>query len=733
MRSLFYFDFKYIINELKPMFKKDFLREDVFAGLTVACVAIPLSLAIAMASHLEPGAGLISAIVGGIIAALFNGTRLAVTGPAAAMAVLIASCVELYGLAGLLVIGLICGILQVFCGILRLGRFAKLVPLPVISAFTAGIGFIIFVGQLPKALQLPAPDQNHVIYVIGHIGHYVTSMNPMAFILALITLIILKVLPRYFPKLPTPLIAVAIPTAIVYFSGINTLQLVGTIPHALSLPQMPDFNKITDWKALIGSAFEVFALASLETLLSSSAVDNMGKGDMHNPNQELVGQGLANVGVALFGGLPVTGVIARSSVNIATGAKTRRSAIIHSFAILAVVYCCPHLVEIIPVAALAGILLSAALSMMNIKELIEFWRTDKSEVAIYIITFIMIVATDLIDGVKAGVAIAFIIVGVRMLATKSSIKLWTNETVLRIDLSGSMTFWSFEKMNNLQKHINSEAKLRVVIFEFSELKGMDSSGALHLVNTSKEISNKGITVIFNHLTHMQKKLLHLADANNKSYVETHNELEIKKILENVGVSHTATDMLKQGMGKFLEHHARNKKLFNDIISNSKIPHTLLITCADNHLNPDRFLSEDLGELFVIKNLGNIIPKYNNDINTSEAAAIDYALNELNIRNIVVCAHSECNTIFNALNEGSENNHEIHNWLKSIQVNLDKNSDLDNAIKSNLLLQIDNLKTYPTIKWLGNKLTISAWIYNMREAQLFEWDFNSNQFNPIAVN
>ncbi|MCX8514726.1 MAG: SulP family inorganic anion transporter, partial [Burkholderiales bacterium] len=423
MRSWLNFDFNYFINELKPMFKKQYLSDDIFAGLTVACVAIPLSLAVAMASHMEPGVGLISAIIGSIIAAFFGGTRLAVTGPAAAMAVLIASCVETFGVSGLLVIGLICGFLQLMVGLLGLGRFAKLVPLPVISAFTAGIGFIIFIGQLPKALQLPTPDQNDVLGVISHIGTYILNMNPMAFVLALITVIILKVLPRYFPKLPTPLIAVAIPTAIVYFGHLNSITLVGIIPHHLSLPHLPNFTEINDWPTLISSSLEVFVLASLETLLSSSAVDNMGKGDLHNSNQELIGQGMANLGVTLFGGLPVTGVIARSSVNIAAGAKTRRSPIIHALAILAVVYFCPQLVEMIPVAALAGILLAAAMSMMNIKEIVEFWKTDKSEVIIYIITFIMIVSTDLIDGVKAGIIVAFVIVGIRMLQTKSSVKL----------------------------------------------------------------------------------------------------------------------------------------------------------------------------------------------------------------------------------------------------------------------------------------------------------------------
>jgi carbonic anhydrase len=736
MRSWLNFDFNYFVNELKPMFKKQYLRDDIFAGLTVACVAIPLSLAVAMASHLEPGVGLISAIIGSIIAAFFGGTRLAVTGPAAAMAVLIASCVETFGVAGLLVIGLICGFLQLIVGLLGLGRFAKLVPLPVISAFTAGIGFIIFIGQLPKALQLPAPDQNDVLAVIKHIGSYILHMNPMAFVLALITVIILKVMPRYFPKLPTPLIAVAIPTAIVYFGHLNNITLVGIIPHHLSLPQLPNFAGINDWPTLIESALEVFILASLETLLSSSAVDNMGKGDLHNSNQELIGQGMANLGVTLFGGLPVTGVIARSSVNIAAGAKTRRSPLIHALAILAVVYFCPQLVEMIPVAALAGILLAAAMSMMNIKELVEFWKTDKSEVAIYIITFIMIVSTDLIDGVKAGIIVAFIIVGLRMLQTKSSVKLWTNEKVLRIELSGDMTFWSFEKISKIKSYIVNQKKLKVVIFEFAQLRGMDSSGALHLINLAKELKNNTIKVIFNRLDQQQEKVFQLAEPSGDSYIKTNNEVEIKDQLELSGIEHRANEMLKHNMAKFLDQNSSNNKLMHDILESKPKPHTLVIACADSNISSEALLSGGLGELFVVKNMGNLIPKYNKEQLDNDTNTIEYALTELKIQNIVICGHVQCKTLKSIINSSHDNNCQ---WNKNAKYELSNylanhsNSNLEQLIHNNILQQMQNLNTYPVVQdLLANKqLTITAWFYDEDNSKIFEW--NGNNFVPIINN
>jgi carbonic anhydrase len=740
MKSWLYFDLKYLINELNPIFRPTYLREDLFAGLTVACIAVPLSLAISIASSVPPGIGLISAIVGGILAALFGGTRLAVTGPAAAMAIIIAQCVETHGYTGLLIIGLICGILQTLSGILSFGRFAKLVPLPVISAFTAGIGFIILVGQLPKALQLPAPAQNNVIDVIYHIGQYITAMNPMAFVLAMLTLLILKVFPKYFPKLPTPLIAVAIPTAIVYFAGLQEIKLVGEIPHFLPPPKTPDFSNIQNWYKLLQSALAVFALASLETLLSSSAVDSMGKGDLHNPNQELIGQGIANTGVALFGGIPVTGVIARSSVNLAAGAKTRRSAIIHSVSILGAIYLCPHLVEVIPIAALAGILFSSAISMMNPRELIAFWKADRSEVIVYIITFLMIVATDLIEGVQAGIMVSFLIVTIRMLTTKTNVKLWTNKKVIRINLIGNMTFWSFEKINKIKNYVAMQEQLRVVIFEFDELKGMDTTSAKHMVDVAQKISSDGIKVLFHNVTHTQQNILNMITQKKAPFTYTFTEDQIKRILEKNGVTHTANDMLRHGMAKFLNRYAEDKQQFTDIVlSDNSHPHTLLIMCAESRLNPSKLFSAELGELFVIRNLGNIVPQYTANSNTSESASIIYAIKNLGIRNIVICSHTECNVIKSLIQTAENHSTPMVDsvWFQSLneELSIQQPKTILDGLRINLVQQIKNLKTYPIINELirQEQLIISAWIYDIHNAHILEWNETKQQLFPITLN
>jgi carbonic anhydrase len=733
---LIYFDFKYFKNEMKSVFDKKYLKDDVYAGISVACVAIPLSLALAMASNVDPGVGLISAIIGGIIAAIFGGTRLAITGPANTMAILIAQVVQNYGLSGLVIVGIICGVLQFLSGLFGLARYAKLVPLTVISAFTAGIGFILFVSQLPKALQLSAPQNNQAIYIIKHIGMFIEHMNPMAFMLALLTVLILKILPKYFPKLPTPLIAVMIPTIIVSVFGLTGINLVGSIPHSLPLPQVPNFASNLDWMSLFESSLEVFLLASLETLLSSSSLDVIGRGDLHNPNQELIGQGLANFVTAIFGGIPVTAVVARSSVNLAAGAKTRRSAIFHAIVILLIIYLCPKIVEIIPVSALAGILLGASMTMMNPKDVIDFWKSDRKELVVYIITFLLIVTSDLISGITVGVFVAFLVVAFRMLTTKVDFRLWANKEVLRIGLSGNMTFWSFEKITSIENYIIEQNNLKFVILEFDSLKGMDPTGALHLVKLIKSVSASGVKVILHNLDDNQLAMIEKVSGENKPYNVTVTEDEIKYILEDSSIKHSAVDVLKGGMGKFVGEFAIVRKNLMRNLSQQQKPHTLFITCSDSRVNPNVFLSAGLGELFIVKNVGNVVPPYVEGNHTySEGAAIDFAINYLGVKNIVICGHTECGAIKSSLSDDKLNYDSLNNWLDIIKDGYKKNSmpiDSYQGVKFNLLNQVENLKTYRSVKDMldSGEIHLSAWVYDVKTAHILEWNNQLGKFECI---
>jgi len=724
-------------KEFQELWTTKYLGADLYAAFSVSIVSIPLALAIGMTSLVPNNLALTTAVVSGIVAAIFGSSRLAVTGPALSMTILIASCVEKHGLSSLVIIGIICGLLQTIVGILKLGRFSKLIPLPIVYAFTSGVGAILLIEAMPIMLQIGTPEINHPLDVIRNLIVYINHMNPIAFVLALVTIFIARNLPKYAPKLPALLIAVIIPTLITWIFNFKQLQLVGTIPHHLTVPDLPNFSTIHSWHSLLISSIAIFVLASLESILSARSIDKLGLGDLHNPNRELIGQGLANISSALFGAIPATALLTRSKINIQSGAKTKRAAIFQSLFILVVIYICPELLENIPVAVLAGVLFSAALSMLHHQQAITYWKQDKSEFLIYSITFIMLVFTNLIDGIQTGIMVALFIMVIRMLATKSNIRLWNNQQVIRISLSGNITFLSFEKLNELKKQISQHKQLRFVIFEFEKLHSIDSAGCQHLIDTIEEINLTGLKVIIHGLTRDQYRLLKSLNVDDIPFVNTVTESEIKQILETGGVSYTANEILKQGLEKFQEQYAKERSKLINTLAKEQQPHTLLITCSDSRLNPNEFFASGLGEIFMVRNVGNVVPCYSQNIKYSEAAAIEYAICHLNIRNIIICAHTECGAIKASIKHADSHDASgLDNWLQIIKEGFKKHapSDPTEGTKLNLLNQIEHLKTYPLVEDLlaKNEITISAWVYDVHSAQILEWDTSQQDFRYILA-
>lgn len=715
------------------MFKSQFFINDIFAGLCVAVFAIPISLAVAMAANVTPGVALTSAIVGGIIAAIFGGTRYTITGPAIGMSILIAECMQNNGVTGLFIIGITCGILQIALGTFRIGHFIKVIPLPVISAFIAAIGFFICVEQLLLSEHLSI--YSSLLTSIKHVD--LTFLQSKSFILVLITIITIYIANKIFPKSPVMVLVVIIPTLIAHFSSLPEVGYVKNIPHNLlfSLPQF-NFSKVNIIPA-IEDGVAVFIIGSLETLLSASKVDTLLGRQTLNQNQEFIGQGLANIVTASFGGIPVAEVIARSSANINFGAKTRRAAIFHCLMIFLVIYFCPAIITLIPKAVLVGILISAAITMMDFKKIVDFWQHDKLDAITYIITFIAIIRTNLIIGIEIGIVLSLCLVSMRLLVTRISLKFGVDKNIARISLNGNLTFWALHKLNDLQTQLLGEPRLRFVIFEFADLGGIDSTGAKHLLDIATEINAHNIKVIFHGLNNQQQKLLNaqLATENTSiPYIATIAESDIKSILENSGIKHLANDLLKHGMAQFQQNYASNNQELLDKLAIAQNPHTLLITCSDSRLDPNAFLSVSLGEIFVVRNVGNVIPAFNTKDKFSESAAIEFAVDVLKIRNVVICAHTECGAIKASLSNLHTNKKSgLDNWLQIIKDGFKKRTPADarEGVEFNLLNQLEHLKTYPNVKELLKEklITISAWVYNVHSAQMLEWD--GKKFTPIV--
>lgn len=731
-----------LLSSWRNLFSKEFLFADTMAGLTVAFIAIPLSLAIALASGVSAGAGLITAIVAGIVCALFGGTPLAVSGPAAAMAVIIADNVEWYGVEGVILICLVAGLMQLVSGALGIGRYARYVPLPVIAGFTAGIGAIIFIGQLPRAFGLQPPPESHVFSVFQHITEYFHEINYVCLGLVLLTLVVIRLLPKLYPRLPSILPAVAMTTAIVYFMNLSTtanISLIGEIPHTLPLPKLPNMHAIP-FGELMWNSFTVYLLASLETLLSSSAIDRLTSGQKNDPDQELIGQGLGNMAVAMFGGIPVTGVIARSMVNLKAGAKTRRASILHSFFILAAVFLAAPLISLIPIVALAAVLFSVSFGMLNYREFYWLWATSRSEAIIYLLTFFAIIFVDLIAGIQVGIAAASLIVLFKAAKTHLNISASSEDNIIRLSLAGSLTFLSNKEISELEKRINESKPDEIVLIDLTHITNLDSSGTAAIVSLFKLCRERDMKCYMKGLSRRFEPLFHTDEGRNiinHCYLISENELRKKD--ESIASSFSSRGRLIHGVQRFYAERQQNDKRLFDYLANTQDPHTLFITCSDSRIIPSQLTSSDPGDLFIIRNVGNFVPPYTKVTPHGEAAAFEFALNNLEITDIVICGHANCGAVRACCSKDDLSDTPLHRWIRQMRshLHIPENNDqasIDKLAMENVMVQMESLKQYPVVQAKLNEGTVSlhAWFYHFDQGLIYEWNEETQRFEPILT-
>jgi len=398
-----------LLPEWKTMLSPSTLMTDVSAGIAVGCIAVPLSLAIAVASGVPPEVGLVTAAVSGVAGGLLGGTTLAITGPAAAISLLVVGAVTEHGLEALPFITLACGGLQVASGVTRAGVFAKLVPVSVIAGFTWGVGAMILTGQVPKALGITAPAGMNPIETIAFLGENIGSTNLSAAALAAGTSAALYFLPKVHPKIPAALLAVGGATAATTALGLDVV-FIGTIPSGLEAFQfaMPVMPPMETWPSLGITTFLIYAMTSAESLLSCAALEKMKKTSYkHNPDQELVGQGLANLGAGMFMGMPVTSVIARSSLNVKLGSESRLPGLVQAGFVFGSVVVFSETIATIPMPALSGMLILTGANMLNPQEFKHCFAVQKLDTIPFLTTIGGMVAFGLAEGIGLGCASAW--------------------------------------------------------------------------------------------------------------------------------------------------------------------------------------------------------------------------------------------------------------------------------------------------------------------------------------
>jgi MFS superfamily sulfate permease-like transporter len=439
----------YIKNNLFASFGKDF-----FASVVVFLVALPLCMGIAIASGVPPAIGLITGIVGGIIVGAMAGSPLQVSGPAAGLSVLVFEIVQQHGLPTLGVIVLLAGLMQIAMGALKLGSWFRAISPAVVQGMLAGIGVLIIASQLhvvvddaPRGsglanlLAIPEAFWKGVMPLDGSTHHLAAGIG----LLAVAIMIGWSYLPKKFKLVPAPLVAVVVATivAAVWQLPIKNVSVPANLLSAVQLPTLEGVSGMLN-ASVFGAALAIAVIASAETLLSAVAVDRMHTGPRTQFNRELLAQGVGNTICGLLGALPMTGVIVRSSANVAAGAQTRKSAVMHGVWILAAVAALPFVLNLIPTTALAAILVYSGFKLISPSTIRELAKYGKAEVGIYAVTLAAIVATNLLEGVLIGLGLSLL----KLIYTFSHLDahLRDENGVTTLTLEGSATFVRLPKL-----------------------------------------------------------------------------------------------------------------------------------------------------------------------------------------------------------------------------------------------------------------------------------------------
>ena len=486
---------------------------NLIAGLVVGIVALPLAMAFAIASGARPEQGIYTAIIGGGLISIFGGSRLQIAGPTGAFIAILAGITAKYGIAGLQVATLMSGVMLLLMGLARMGGVIKFIPAPVVVGFTAGIGVIIFVGQWSEFFGLPKPVGEHFHEKLWHLLQSLpnTHLSTLSFALLGLLLVLLTPKIKLLARVPGPLVAMIVVTLlqmILHMPGVATIgSAFGGIPTGLPTFVVPEMS-VPQIITLIGPAFTIAMLGAIEALLSAVVADGM-SGTKHDSNQELIGQGLANIAVPFFGGFAATGAIARTATNIRNGATSPLAGIMHAITLIAVLLFLAPLASDIPLAVLAAILFVVAWNMSEVKHFAHLLKTAPiADRLILLITFVLTVFADLVVAVNVGMILAILHFLRRMSDAVETLPVDETELhtelarhgiqhlppdLLVYEIAGPMFFGAVENFERAL--VQTQADPKILIIRLRRVPFMDITGIQVLEEVMQKLRRRGIRVM----------------------------------------------------------------------------------------------------------------------------------------------------------------------------------------------------------------------------------------------
>ena len=510
-----------LLTALKSYDKSQFVK-DVTAGIIVAIIALPLSIALALASGVGPEAGIFTAIVAGFVISALGGSSVQIAGPTAAFATIVAGIVARDGMDGLVIATVLAGVFLILMGICRFGSLIKFIPYTITTGFTSGIAVTIVIGQLKDFFGVTYPEGVRPIETMEKLAAFlenIGTVNPAALIVGAVSLAILIISPYIFKKIPGSLIAVIVGILMVKFLPlkVSTIGNLYTISNALPSFHLPAVN-FEIVQAAIPNAFTIAILAAIESLLSCVVADGMINGK-HRSDMELVAQGAGNIASALFGGIPATGAIARTAANIKNGGRTPVAGMVHSITLVIVLVVLMPYAGMIPMPTIAAILFIVAYNMCQWRTFLQLVKTaPKSDILVLVVTFVLTVLFDLVVAIEIGMILACLLFIKRMSEeTKAESWVYTDDDTVAVnenlrklpaeirvyEVSGPLFFGASDAI----EHIVVEESAKCLVLRMRAVPALDSTAMNALTALTKTCESKGVTIVFSHVNEQPIKVM----------------------------------------------------------------------------------------------------------------------------------------------------------------------------------------------------------------------------------
>ncbi|MFK3984729.1 bifunctional SulP family inorganic anion transporter/carbonic anhydrase [Micromonospora sp. NPDC050397] len=792
--------------------RRTLLRHDLPASFVVFLVAIPLSLGIAAASGAPLLAGIIAAVVGGIVVGALGGAPLQVSGPAAGLSVIVTDLVMRHGWVTTAAMVTLAGLVQIVLGLSRLGRTALMLSPAVVHGMLAGIGIVIALSQLHVVLG--GAPQSSAWENLSELPAQLVGYHDAAVLVGVVTVVVLLVWPRLIrlSYLPAPLIAIVVATALATGLGLDLPRVAlpeDPLSH-LGVPRWPD----APLSAVVSGVLLLAVVASVESLLSAVAVDKLHDGPRARLDRELIAQGVANTASGALGGLPVTGVIVRSSANVAAGARTRASAILHGLWIAVFVLLLTGMLELIPMSALAGVLVIVGLRLISVAHLRDLRR--HRELPAYAVTVLGVVFLDLVTGVLLGVAVTLVAALYRLTHWRIDVDRRGPDDIL-VQITGTLLFLGAGRLNQELRRLPPGARvhleLRLDFLDHAAFAVIEQWRAGYLRHGGQVRVEEVLDGWFdravrdrlgNRKTLPDRLPRWLApwshwQAGATAPNGTHPVLPVQggtaapgrvgpersdatapttapprpdtaePIATGTGDGPEIGGNMLVGVREFQRRFAPLVRPYlTELARDGQRPGELFITCADSRMVPNLVTASGPGDLFCLRNIGNIVPRHGSPGDHSVGAAIEYAMDVLDISTITVCGHSDCGAMRAVLHGGVTQGSHLGSWLRHARPagrddrapepdarkaeerqaedqqeagerqagerrGEEREADaLEQQALANVAEQLANLRTYPSVRRRldADRLRLVGLYFDLHEARMYLVDAGNGARRPL---